>query len=84
MTNAKRFGLIGFSVGWLAPFTYSIASAYDFLLRWVWPAAAYNDHSAMQPLHPFYIAANLLYVSVVWLAIVIVYWVLRATRDRNA
>ena len=63
------------------PFTYSLAATDDFLLRWVWPAAAYNDHSAMQPIHPFYIAEKLLYGSTIWLAAVIVYWVLRATRS---
>jgi hypothetical protein len=79
--SATRLGLVIFSAGWLVPFTYSLASAYDFLFRWVWPAAAYNDHSSMRPLHPFYMADKLFYVSVAWLAAAIVFWVLRATRN---
>jgi hypothetical protein len=80
---AKRLWLVLFSVGWLVPFTYSIASAYDFLRRWVWPVVGWNDRSAIQPLHPFYVADKLLYASVIWLAAVIVFWVLRATRDQE-
>ena len=77
---AIRLWLVFFSIGWLVPFTYSMASAYDFLDRWVWPVAAFNDFSAVVPFHPFRLAEPLLYGSVTWLAVVIVYWVLRATR----
>jgi hypothetical protein len=77
----NRLWLVLFSVGWLVPFTYSIASAYDFLDHWVWPAAAFNDFSAVVPFHPFRLAEPLLYGSVGWLAVVIICWVLRATRS---
>jgi hypothetical protein len=81
---AVRLWLVIFSTGWLVPFTYSIASAYDFIWRWVWPVAAFNDRSALVPFHPFSVADKLLYVSMIWLAVAIVFWVLRATRSTHS
>jgi hypothetical protein len=72
--------LVFFSAGWLIPFTISIAASYDFTWRVVWPMARDNDAAGLNPFHLFQWSAALLYVSVGWLAVVIAYWVLRATK----
>ena len=79
----QRLLLVVFSSGWLVPFTYSIVAAYDFVWRVVWPMAAWHDASHLNPFHLFEWSGVLLYVSVAWLAVVIVYWVLRATSPRR-
>ena len=78
-----RLWLVLFSMGWILPFTFSLAAAYDFVWRVVWPMAAWRDGSHLNPYHPFEWSAALLYVSAVWLALVIVFWVFKATRPRS-
>jgi hypothetical protein len=79
-----RTWLIFFSVGWLVPFALSLWAAFDFLWRVMWPLASQNDGSKVTTFHLFEWSQELLLGSVVWLAAVILYWLLKATARAGA
>jgi len=79
-----RLVLLFLSVGWLVPFSLSIWAAYDFVWKVVWPMAAWKDGGNVTTFHLFEWSDELFLASVVWLAGVIIYWVLRVTKRQPA
>lgn len=75
-----RLWLAFFSTGWMLPLILSFAAFYDFVWRVVWPMAARHDAATAPPFHLFSLADDLFYIAMGWLASVIIYWVLKATK----
>lgn len=78
---AFRLSLSFFSAGWILPLTASFAAFYDFVWRIVWPVASCQDGAAVRPFHMFSLADELFCTAMIWLPAVIIYWVIRATRQ---
>ena len=79
-----RLVLLFLSVGWLVPLALSIWAAYDFVWRVVWPVAAWKDGENVTTFHFFEWSDELFLVSMAWLAGIIIYWVLGATKRQPA
>jgi hypothetical protein len=73
MSMLRRILVVLATVGWLAPLYLSYWFTYDFLWNVVWPAAAFGK-PYMSSFHPFEYADELFYVSMLWLAVVLVGW----------
>lgn len=61
------------TAGWLVPLCASYWATYDFLWNVVWPAAAFGK-PYRAPWHPFSYADELFYLSMAWLAAVLIGW----------
>jgi len=81
MLALRRVGIVLFTVGWIAPLTCSFAMIYDFI-RIVWRRANFGTRYDF-PWHGFEIADDLFYLSMVWLALVMIGWALHFTRNQT-
>lgn len=72
----KVAGLVFFSLGWMAPFVYSVWILYDFIMHVLWPQARWGK-TYDYPFHLFSIVHIIFLVSMAWLALSIVFWTIK-------
>lgn len=80
MGSVKRISIVLGSVGWIAPLCASFWATHDFLRNVVWMRANFGKEYPF-PWHPFELADEAFYLSMAWLAVVIVGWAIHLTRE---
>lgn len=81
MGSIKRLLIVLGSVGWIAPLCASFWATHDFLWNVVWMRANFGKEYPY-PWHPFDLADEAFYLSMAWLAVVIIGWAIHLTRTR--
>ena len=75
----KRGLVVVGSAGWLAPLCASYWATYDFIANVAWPAAAFGK-PYKAAWHPFDMADEVFYLSMLWLGAAVIGWSLVLTR----
>jgi hypothetical protein len=80
MSLFRRIIIIFASIGWIVPLCLSFWSIYS-MIEVTWRLAAYRENFKGS-WHPFWVADELFYFSMTWLAFVLIGWSIALTRKR--
>jgi hypothetical protein len=78
MSSARRALLVLASTGWIVPFSLALWFEHDFVFRGLFEWLNTGERT-IYSFHPVIFAPKLFLFSMVWLAIIIAWWVLRLT-----
>ena len=81
MNSTRRALLVFASVGWIGPFGLAFWCEHDFLFNRIFQWLNTGERTVFS-FHPVTYAPEIFALSMVWLAGIIIWWVLRLTRGQ--